>query len=54
MLTKEAREGLEHAWLAILRERDPGVDWVIVQPEDAAEKEAHHPAVDRPWVVAGS
>jgi len=28
----EAREGLERAWLAVLRERHPGVEWVIVKP----------------------
>lgn len=39
-LPQEAREGLERAWLAILRARHPGVDWQIVreeEPEDDAQ-----------------
>lgn len=34
-LPQEAREGLMRAWLALLRERNPGVSWVPVTPEEA-------------------
>jgi hypothetical protein len=30
-LPREAREGLMRAWLEILRERHPGVDWLPTQ-----------------------
>jgi hypothetical protein len=31
-LPREAREGLMRAWLDILRERHPGVEWVAAEP----------------------
>jgi hypothetical protein len=36
-LTREAREGLQRAWLEILQQRHPGVTWTIrsTEPEDA-------------------
>ena len=33
-LPREAREGLQRAWLDILRERHPGVTWIAVEQAD--------------------
>ncbi len=43
-LPKEAREGLMRAWLEILRERHPGVQWVA-RGEEHTEDEAE-PSAD--------
>jgi len=34
-LPKRARDGLERAWIDLLREKQPGVTWVIVDPEES-------------------
>jgi hypothetical protein len=39
-IPQEARDGLMRAWLEILRERHPGVEWV------PAERERVQPAAD--------
>jgi hypothetical protein len=42
VLPREAREGIERAWLEILRERHPGIEWQIV-PSKTPAKETDAP-----------
>ena len=45
MLPKEAREGLERAWLELLKERHPDVSWRIAKPIDAPSAPQQTPPV---------
>jgi len=47
VLPREAREGLERAWLEILRERHPGVEWQIVPRRDRASESNARPQGSR-------
>lgn len=33
-LPPEARDGLSRVWLEILREKHPGVSWVLLDPQE--------------------
>jgi hypothetical protein len=49
-LPREAREGISQVWLEILREKHPGVSWVLA-PADGLEHE-QQPATTDDLVVA--
>ena len=38
-LPREAREGLSRVWLEILREKHPGVSWVLASADDLEQDE---------------
>ena len=42
-LPREARDGLERAWLAVLSARHPSVAWAIVRPAEPEPDEPEAP-----------
>lgn len=51
-LPQEARDGLMRAWLEILRERHPGVEWVPAEQERVQAEPGKQPSATS--VAAGS
>jgi hypothetical protein len=37
-LPREARDGLMRAWLEILREKHPGIAWVLVDQKEPSDR----------------
>lgn len=37
-LPREARDGLMRAWLELLRERHPGVTWIVAEESKTASR----------------